>query len=85
MISSAQGLYRVNDATLSILKSGGELAAKDGAKLGAVLKDSQIVAQARFIPASTLTAATAIADIDPAVAMLTLQIQLREISNLVRT
>jgi hypothetical protein len=82
--SSAQGLYRVNEATLAILKSGGELAAKDGAKLGAIFKNGDLVAQARFIPAS-MTAATAIAAIGPAVAMLALQMQLGEISGLVRT
>jgi hypothetical protein len=83
-VSSAQGLYRVNEATLSLLKSGGEMAAKDGARLGAIFKDGQLVAQARFIPAS-MTTATAIAAIGPAVAMLALQMQLGEISGLVRT
>ncbi|MES2093478.1 MAG: hypothetical protein V4531_06680 [Actinomycetota bacterium] len=83
-ISRAQGLYRVNDATLSLLQSGGKLAAKDGAKLGAIFKNGELVAQARFIPAS-MTAATAIAAIGPAVAMLALQMQLGEISGLVRT
>ena len=82
-ISNAQGIYRVNDATLSLLKSGGELAAKDGAKLGAIFKNGELVAQARFIPAS-LTAATAIAAIGPAIAMLALQMQLGEVSGLVR-
>ena len=83
-ISNAQGLYRVNDATLSLLKSGGELAAKDGAKLGSIFKDGELVAQARFIPAS-MTAAGAIAAIGPAIAMLALQLQLSEVSGLVRT
>lgn len=83
-VSSAQGLYRVNDATLSLLKSGGQMAAKDGANLGAIFKNGELVAQARFIPAS-MTAATAIAAIGPAVAMIALQMQLGEISSLVRT
>lgn len=83
-LASAQGLYRVNDATLAILKSGGELAAKDGAKIGAIFKNGKIVGQARFIPASMSAAAT-IAAIAPAVAMLALQMQLGEISGLVRT
>jgi len=51
-VSSAQGLFRVNEATLSLLKSGGQMAAKDGAKLGAIFKNGELVAQARFIPAS---------------------------------
>lgn len=83
-VSSAQGLFRVNDATFSLLKSGGQMAGKDGAFLGAIFKDGSVVAQARFIPVS-MTAATAIAAIGPAVAMAALQIQLGQISGLVRT
>ena len=49
-VSSAQGLFRVNEATLSLLKSGGQMAAKDGAKLGAIFKNGELVAQARFHP-----------------------------------
>ena len=82
--TSAQGLFRLNEATFSLLRSGGELAAKDGAKLGAILKNGQVIAQARFIPVS-VTAATALAAIGPAVAMIALQMQLGEISSLVRT
>lgn len=83
-VSSAQGLYRVNDATLQLLKSGGELATKDGAKLGAIFKNGDLVAQARFVPVSMSAAAVAAA-IGPAVAMIALQMQLGEISGLVRT
>jgi hypothetical protein len=82
--TSAQGLFRLNEATFSLLRSGGELAAKDGAKLGAILKNGKVIAQARFIPVS-VTAATALAAIGPAVAMIALQMQLGEISSLVRT
>lgn len=82
--TSAQGLFRLNKATFSLLRSGGELAAKDGAKLGAILKNGQVIAQARFIPVS-VTAATAIAAMGPAVAMIALQMQLGEISSLIRT
>ncbi|MGP5005161.1 hypothetical protein ACTXJN_13240 [Corynebacterium casei] len=48
--SQARGLFRVTDATLKILHGGGEMAAKDGALLGGILKDGKIVAQARFVP-----------------------------------
>ena len=82
--TSAQGLFRLNEATFSLLRSGGELAAKDGAKLGAILKNGHVIAQARFIPVS-VTATAAIAAIGPAVAMIALQMQLGEISSLVRT
>lgn len=84
MISSAQGLYRVNDATLALLNSGAKLAAKDGAKLGAIFKNGEMIAQARFIPYG-VTAGQAVAAIGPAVAMIALQMQLSEISGLVRT
>ena len=67
-----------------MLQSGGELAAKDGAKLAAIFKNGKIVAQARFIPYG-VTAAQAAAAIGPAVAMIALQMQLSEISGLVRT
>jgi hypothetical protein len=83
-VTSTQGLVRVNDATLSLLKSGGQMAAKDGAKLGAIFKNGELVAQARFILLS-MTAATAIAAIGPAVAMIALQMQLGEISGRVRS
>lgn len=83
VISNSRGLYRVNDATLSLLKSGGELAIKDGARLGGIFKNGKLVAQARFIPAS-ITSAAAIAAMGPAVAMLGLQLQLFEVSGIVR-
>ncbi|AKK09518.1 hypothetical protein HCH15_10990 [Corynebacterium testudinoris] len=80
----AQGLFRVNDATLTLLKSGGEMAAKDGAKLGAILRNGEIVAQARFIPVA-LTPAAALAAIGPAVAMIAVQMQISEVSSLVQS
>ncbi len=82
--SNVQGLFRVNEATLSLLRSGGQMAAKDGAKLGAIFKNGELVAQARLIPAS-MTVGSALASIGPAVAMIALQMQLGEISGLVRT
>ncbi|MDC4232787.1 hypothetical protein M3T53_03545 [Actinomyces sp. B33] len=83
-VSNAQGLFRVSEATLSVLRSGGQMAVKDGAKLGAIFKNGKLVAQARFVPTS-MTPAAAIAAIGPAVAMIALQIQLDEISGLVRS
>lgn len=83
-VSSAKGLYRVTDATRALLESGGKLASKDGAKLGAIFKNSKMVGQARFVPC-TMTAAEAVAAIGPAVAMVALQMQLSEISGLVQT
>ena len=83
-VSSAKGLYRVTDATRALLESGGKLASKDGAKLGAIFKNGDLVGQARFVP-YTVTAAEAVAAFGPAVAMIALQMQLNEISGLVQT
>lgn len=83
-LGSAQGLYRVNDATFALLQSGGKLATKDGAKLGAIFKNGKVVAQARLIPVS-MTAVQTMAAIGPSLAMIALQMQLGEISGLVRT
>lgn len=82
-VSSAQGLFRVDSATLALLKSGGQMATKDGAKLGAIFKNGELVAQARFVPVSAAT--SVIAAIGPAVGMIALQMQLGEISALVRS
>lgn len=82
--AGAQGLFRVDDATLALLKGGAKMAVKDGAKLGSLFQNGKVVAQARFIPIS-MTVGTAIAAIGPAVAMLALQMQLSEISGLVQT
>lgn len=84
-MSSAQGLYRVSSSTQALLSNGGVLAVKDGANLGSVWMNGELVAQARFIPVSAVSAASALAAIGPAVAMVALQMQLNEISGLVRT
>lgn len=83
--ASVQGLYRISDATQALLKAGGALAVKDGANLGAVLSSSGIVGQARFIPVTTLSAAQSAAALGPALAMVALQMQLSEVTGLVRT
>lgn len=81
--AAAQGLFRASSETMALLNSGAQMAVKDGAKIGAIFKNGQIVAQARFVPV-TMSAATAIATIGPAVAMIALQMQLGEISGLVK-
>ncbi|MFI6655800.1 hypothetical protein ACIBL8_09865 [Streptomyces sp. NPDC050523] len=83
--ASVQGLYRISDATQALLKAGGTLAIKDGANLGAVFSSGRIVAQARFLPVSAVSAAQTAAAIGPALAMVALQMQLTEITGLVRT
>lgn len=82
--ASVQGLYRINDATQALLKAGGTLAIKDGANLGTVISSSGL-AQARFIPVTAVSAVQIAAAIGPALAMVALQMQLSEITGLVRT
>jgi hypothetical protein len=79
-----QGLYRISDATQALLKAGGTLAIKDGAKLGTVITSNGL-AQARFIPVTAVSAAQTAAAIGPALSMVALQMQLSEITGLVRT
>lgn len=83
-VASAQGLYKLSDATQALLRVGGTLAVKDGATLGTVLLPGTL-AQARFIPVSTVSAASAAAAIGPALAMIALQMTLNEVSSLVST
>lgn len=82
--ASVQGLYRLSEGTLALLKAGGTLAVKDGANLGTVITSSGL-AQARLIPVESLSTAQTAAAIGPALAMVALQMQLSEIAGLVRT
>ncbi|MEV5706050.1 hypothetical protein [Actinoallomurus sp. NPDC052274] len=82
--ASVQGLYRITDATRALLKAGGTLATKDGANLGTVISSSGL-AQARFIPVTAVSAAQTAAAVGPALAMVALQMQLSEVTGLVRT
>ncbi|MFD7292170.1 hypothetical protein ACFV9W_02690 [Streptomyces sp. NPDC059897] len=84
-LASAQGIYRISDATQALLRSGATLAVKDGANLGTVMFQGRFIAQARFIPVTSVSAAQTLATIGPALAMVALQVQLSEITRLVRT
>ncbi|MFF5308575.1 hypothetical protein [Streptomyces massasporeus] len=83
--AGAQGLYRISTATQALLKAGGTLAVKDGANLGAVFLNGKIVAQARLIPVTSVSTAQNVATLGPALTMVALQMQLSEITGLVRT
>ncbi|MCF1597953.1 hypothetical protein [Streptomyces muensis] len=84
-LAGMQGLYRISEATQALLRAGGTLAVKDGANLGAVFLSGRIAGQARFIPVTTVSAAQTAAALGPALAMVALQMQLSEITGLVRT
>lgn len=84
-VAGARGLYRLGGATQAVLKTGGTLAVKDGANLGAVIVNGKIVAQARWIPAAAVSVPSAAAVIGPALAMVAIQMSLNEIAGLART
>ena len=84
--SGMQGLYKIADESQALLNAGGKFAVKDGKTLGTIVlpKGSpKSLAQARFTPATGLTAATAAAAVGPALAMVALQAQLNQVSSLV--
>ncbi|MDW5325379.1 hypothetical protein [Plantactinospora sp. KLBMP9567] len=83
--ASVQGIYRISDATRALLMAGGTLAVKDGANLGAVMSSGRVIAQARLIPLTAVSAAQTAAAIGPALALVALQMQLSQITGLVRT
>jgi hypothetical protein len=82
--ASVQGLYKISTATQALLNAGGTLAVKDGSNLGTVIFSGGL-AQARFIPVTAVSAAQTAAALGPALAMVALQMQLSEITGLVRT
>lgn len=84
-LASVQGLYRLSAATQAWLNAGATLAVKDGANLGAVFANGKIVHQARLLPVASVSAAQNAASIGPALAMVGLQMQLNEVTDLVRT
>ncbi|MEH0422823.1 hypothetical protein [Streptomyces sp. B21-083] len=83
--ASVQGLYRLGAGTQAWLNAGATLAVKDGANLGAVFFGGKIVGQARLLPVAAVSTAQTAASIGPALAMVGLQMQLSEVTGLVRT
>ena len=84
-MTAAQGLYRVTAETQKLLSAGATMALKDGAQLGAVMRNGKIIAQARFVPIGAGAAAGALATIGPALAMVALQIALSDVTTAVKT
>lgn len=84
-LAGVQGLYRLGAGTQALLNAGATLAVKDGANLGAVFFGGKIVGQARLLPVAAVSTAQTAASIGPALAMVGLQMQLSEVTGLVRT
>ena len=82
-LASCQGLYRMTSASQKILQGGAALAVKNGENLGAMMANGRIVAQARFLPMVMQPAALA-AGIGPALAMVAMQVQLSQITGLIK-
>ncbi len=83
-VASVQGLFRLGEPSAALLRGGAQLVAKDGANLGTIMQGGKFVAQARFVPVAVNAAGIAAA-VGPAVAMIAIQMQLGEITRLVRT
>lgn len=83
-MTAAQGLYRVTAETQKLLSAGATMALKDGAQLGAVMRNGKIIAQARFVPIGAGAAAGALATIGPALAMVALQMALSDVTTAVK-
>lgn len=78
------GLYRLTDETRALLSAGGKLATKDGAYLGGIFQNGKIVGQARLIPVSA-TGIAQMVSVSSAIAMMAMQVQIKEVSQLVET
>jgi len=81
---NVSGLYRLSDETRALLSAGGKLATKDGAYLGGIFQNGKIIGQARLIPVSA-TGIAQMAHVSSAIAMMAMQVQIKEVSQLVET
>lgn len=82
-VMQAQGLVRLAPQTLEALRTG-QAMTSGGWNLGSVMSNGKIVAQVRWLPASSAGAVSVIASMGPAIAMLALQMQLGQISRAVQ-
>jgi len=84
-LSQAQGLVRLAPQTLEALKAGATPIQSGGYNIGVLAgQNSQFTAQVRWLPAEGVQAAELVANLGPAMAMMAIQVQLNEISGLVR-
>lgn len=78
-IMQAQGLVRLAPQTLAQLKTAAPLV-KDGWNLGTLASEGKFVAQVRWLPAGGATAASVVASMGPALALMAIQFQLNQIA-----
>ncbi len=81
----AKGVYRLADQSQWLLDQGAALAAKDGAKIGSIFMQGDLIGQARFIPLDPKGMSSIMASAGPALQMIAIQQKLAEIEDLIAT
>lgn len=84
-LTQAQGLVRLAPETLRALQAGATPIQSGGYNIGVLAaQNGKFAAQVRWLPATGATAAGVLASLGPAIAMIAIQVQLSEISGLVK-
>lgn len=84
-LAQAQGLVRLAPETLRALQAGATPIQSGGYNIGVLAaQNGRFAAQVRWLPATGAGAAGVLASMGPAIAMIAIQIQLHELSGLVR-
>lgn len=74
---------RLAPQTLAQLKTAAPIV-KDGWNLGTLASEGKFVAQVRWLPAGGATAASVVASVGPALALMAIQVQLNQITELAK-
>lgn len=82
-LMKAQGMVRLAPQTLKQLETAKPLVS-GGWNLGTLASEGKFVAQVRWLPATSATAASVAASVGPGLALLAIQLQLSEISELAK-
>jgi phosphoribosyl-ATP pyrophosphohydrolase len=83
-LAQAQGLVRLAPETLKALNDGASFVKSGGQFLGTLSKGGRFTDSVRFLPATAAQTAGVVASLGPALAMIAIQVQLHEVSGLVR-
>ncbi|MGN7798148.1 hypothetical protein [Leifsonia sp. 22587] len=83
-LAQAQGLVRLAPETLKALQAGAEPIKSGGYFLGTLRVGNHFSNSVRWLPATAPTVAGVLASVGPAIAMIAIQMQLSEVSSLVR-
>lgn len=84
-LAQAQGLVRLAPETLSALQAGARPIQSGGYNIGVLAgQNGKFATQVRWLPAAGANTAGVLASLGPAIAMIAIQVQLNEISGLVK-